>query len=164
MRTKRGCKLTSSLCFYNLHVINIFAKSARIKQPPNWADCFTQTVLASPNRPDYSWLYSRGHCHGGFFCLFFFTSVNWKSKENESKYLRLVWAIGLTLIHPQTANWRNSLIYVMWNLSWWENKKYWNLWVFIYASTRLLKHIYIYIYIQKETGWDFGWSSSWAQH
>lgn len=46
--------------------------------------------------------------------LFFFTSLNWKSRENESRHPHMEWAIGLTLTCPQIAKWKNSFIYVMW--------------------------------------------------
>lgn len=107
------------------------SQSARIKQSRCWTDCLSQTVLASTNSRHYSWPYSRGHCHG-VYLSFFFSSVNWKSRENELRYPCLEWAIGLTLTRPQTANWRNSFINVMWTLGWWELwVKYWNLRAFI---------------------------------
>lgn len=45
--------------------------------------------------------------------LLFSTSLNWKSRENESRHPHMEWAIGLTLTCPQTAKWKNSFIYVI---------------------------------------------------
>lgn len=109
---------------YNSHVINIFAQCL----PPPKLNSLAAELTApltlsylSPNSPHYSLPYSRGHCHGvSPFFLFFFTSVNWKSRENESRHPHTKWSIGLTLTRPQTGHWRNSFIHVMWTLAWWE--------------------------------------------
>lgn len=51
---------------------------------------------------------------------FFFTSLNWNSRENESRHPHMEWAIGLTLTCPQTAKWKNSFICHVdcWRLCW----------------------------------------------
>lgn len=60
---------------------------------------FLRVQCLATNSPHYSWHHSRGHCHG----VYFFTSLNWKSKENELRRKHMEWTIGLTLTCPQTV-------------------------------------------------------------
>lgn len=89
----------------------------KLNSPAAEMTTFLRVHYLVPNSPHYSWPYSRGHCHGVYF---FFTSLNWKSRENESRHPHMEWAIGLTLTRPQTAKWKNSFICHMdcWRLCW----------------------------------------------
>ena len=103
---------TTRYIFFNL--CKTFGKMShpmsKLNSPVAEMTSFLRVHYLATNSPHYSWPYSRGHCHGVYF---FFTPLNWKSRENESRHPHMEWAIGLTLTCPQTAKWKNSFIYVM---------------------------------------------------
>ena len=115
---------------YAKHFVKRLIATSKLNSPAAEMTTFLRVHYLAPNSPHYSWPYSRGHCHGVYF---FFTSLNWKSRENESRHPHMEWAIGLTLTCPQTAKWKNSFIYVMWTVGdcaggqygCWCHKEYW---------------------------------------
>ena len=128
------CVLHTSRYIYFLtyakHFVKRLIATSKLNSPAAEMTTFLRVHYLAPNSPHYSWPYSRGHCHGVYF---FFTSLNWKSRENESRHPHMEWAIGLTLTCPQTAKWKNSFIYVMWTVGdcaggqygCWCHKEYW---------------------------------------
>lgn len=102
------------LCMQNILQNVSFYAMSKLNSPAAEMTSFLRVHYLAPNSPHYSWPFSRGHCHGVYF--FFFTSLNWKSRENESRHPHMEWAIGLTLTCPQIAKWKNSFIYVMWTV------------------------------------------------